>query len=44
MPEPRGEVAAKFRNQMRESEAHARVIRDVLLSKRDENTESTPAA
>jgi two-component system chemotaxis response regulator CheB len=37
-------VAAKFRDQVRESEAHAKVIRDVLLSKRDENTESMPPA
>jgi two-component system chemotaxis response regulator CheB len=36
-------VAQKFRAQVGESEAHAKVIRDVLLSKRGENTESTSA-
>jgi two-component system chemotaxis response regulator CheB len=37
-------VAAKFRDQANEAAAHARVIRNVLLNKRGENTESTPAA
>jgi two-component system, chemotaxis family, protein-glutamate methylesterase/glutaminase len=34
-------VARKFREQVDEAEAHAKVIRDVLLSKRGGNTEST---
>jgi two-component system chemotaxis response regulator CheB len=37
-------VAAKFRVQVGEAEGHAKVIRDVLLSRRSENTESTPPA
>jgi two-component system chemotaxis response regulator CheB len=37
-------VASKFRAQVREAEQHAKVIRDVLLSKRGDNAESTSPA
>jgi two-component system chemotaxis response regulator CheB len=36
-------VASKFREQIGEAEGHARVIRNVLLSKRGSDTESTSA-
>jgi two-component system, chemotaxis family, protein-glutamate methylesterase/glutaminase len=37
-------VARKFREQVGEAEGHAKVIRDVLMSKRGENAESVSAA